>query len=1247
MKRELLEPKDTRTVRKTPSPIDSQQQVAAIPAVQRILQLQRTIGNRAVQRLIQTKLQVSQPDDVYEREADRVAEYVMQMPEPQAQHNTASSGKTHGTPLQRLHTTPDERVHRQSEAEENEEEQKEEPIQANFLDGAHLQRQVAEEEEEAPVQAQVSGDSESQRQTEEPEEDEEEIPVQTRQEEGHTPQIVSTLEARLHAAHGYGQPLSESDRSFFEARFGYDFSQVNLHTDAAADSLNRDLHARAFTTGHDIYFRQGEYHPNSSTGRTLLAHELTHVVQQTGGRAQRKATVQRTCASCAASGSLCSKCQAETQETLQTTLLANQITPLVQRQMVPQEEQEELVQAKLLAPELAHVVQHGGSVSNALIQRQGDKQKKGVAYYRYQVLVPDNYTTLEQMYKLFERTVYGREMNFTWHCNNYCDMSKNQGKIVPFSIPQSDVESYTDPDVKKQREQHKQGYGQLPSQKKAEISEEVNRRYFNLSGDKPGTKIKQGETGKARMWEQQLDEVMKEKEILERLPPEFKQLMGAEGAFKPKDYTQLLRIAEKLKQFGPEDFAVYKLLAIKATDNLALFEKSVDMYLARKEELKKALEEEQKKTPSTGAKDPTMQDAIAEQWKGLDESAIGKMSEDERYQLARQKTSEVTEAQLKYMKEHPGETLKDFAKAATLMNTGETFSAIGKDLTEVANGDANTWARWAAGVGAGAKLSGWLLAVAGILYVASWLTGIGELATIAAAAGILLGSTLTLSAVESELRIKAASQAKTPEEFKRNVELAAAARANVIVGVALIVVAAVLHFTAKALFPKTIENIKVSLKNFRERVRLKGSVYELKPQIVQEMGARKAELVKATELAKQKAVDGATELEGLSTEQFVDKLEKGDSGGFLDQSKLPPEQKVNFRELLKTPEGRAAIEAYKQKLVTALKTDVVAEIDRLAKEYTSNVDKFLKDIDAAKNHDDLRAATDQLESVLSEEHAKTFMTQEQEAITKQKLEEATAEAHKEVLSAIRDAIVKRVKSRIAAQSDKFQLIYSEAELEAIIKRAKELGLSDRVIEDLLYAGSRTAKAISATDLMQQMENWANVISPRGYPYRFADLAAFQQFSKDLLEGVRKAGLPTDDVRVQGSSLRKTSANDVDLAVFVDEATFDKLLIDRYHERIVIKENGTKVSLRGKSHTELLQLANDIGANPGKYNAQGGTFQNAMKNSIISSKSDIVKPLKDVAATIAGKYPHLNIEAISVLIKGGRFDLKPDLPVKSN
>jgi hypothetical protein len=113
------------------------------------------------------------------------------------------------------------------------------------------------------------------------------------------------------------------------------------------------------------------------------------------------------------------------------------------------------------------------------------------------------------------------------------------------------------------------------------------------------------------------------------------------------------------------------------------------------------------------------------------------------------------------MMTHPGETAVDFAKTMTLMNTGETFRGIGQDMAEAASGEADAWARWAGGVGAGAKLSGWLLAVGGVLYVLSWLTGIGELATIAAFMGAMLASTIVLSGVEYELRIQAAAEAQS------------------------------------------------------------------------------------------------------------------------------------------------------------------------------------------------------------------------------------------------------------------------------------------------------------------------------------------------------------------------------------------------------------------------------------------------------------------------------------------------------
>ncbi len=72
--------------------------------------------------------------------------------------------------------------------------------------------------------------------------------------------------------------------------FGADFSGVRVHTDSEADALNQQLSARAFTTGQDIFFREGEYSPGSDSGRELIAHELTHAVQQTGGEAAQSQT---------------------------------------------------------------------------------------------------------------------------------------------------------------------------------------------------------------------------------------------------------------------------------------------------------------------------------------------------------------------------------------------------------------------------------------------------------------------------------------------------------------------------------------------------------------------------------------------------------------------------------------------------------------------------------------------------------------------------------------------------------------------------------------------------------------------------------------------------------------------------------------------------------------------------------------------------------------------------------------------
>jgi phage FluMu protein Com len=197
--------------------------------VDRILFLQRTIGNQAIQRLIksgtiQAKLRIGQPGDVYEQEADRVAEQVMSMPEPCAKERKNCIGQT--TSIQR----------KCPKCKEDEE--------------------IKRKPEENPFQAQRNT--------------------------GSTNEATPELEANINNLSGRGQPLPDSIRAFFEPRFGYDFSQVRVHSGAAAEQSARDVNARAYTVGQNVVFGANQFAPGSTEGRRLLAHELTHVIQQGG-----------------------------------------------------------------------------------------------------------------------------------------------------------------------------------------------------------------------------------------------------------------------------------------------------------------------------------------------------------------------------------------------------------------------------------------------------------------------------------------------------------------------------------------------------------------------------------------------------------------------------------------------------------------------------------------------------------------------------------------------------------------------------------------------------------------------------------------------------------------------------------------------------------------------------------------------------------------------------------------------------
>ncbi|MGB3615225.1 MAG: DUF4157 domain-containing protein, partial [Elainellaceae cyanobacterium] len=174
---------------------------------------------------IQPKLRVGAVGDRYEQEADRVADQVMRMPEP--------SGRSPSV---------------RSQAPQS------------------LQRQTVASEMTVSEQ-----------------EDEEDVAVQTKSNAG-SAIAAPDVEMQLKAGRGGGQPLNASTSQFMASRFSHDFGNVRVHTDSRAAQMNQRLNAQAFTHGQHLYFGQGQYQPQTRSGQRLIAHELTHVVQQTGGR---------------------------------------------------------------------------------------------------------------------------------------------------------------------------------------------------------------------------------------------------------------------------------------------------------------------------------------------------------------------------------------------------------------------------------------------------------------------------------------------------------------------------------------------------------------------------------------------------------------------------------------------------------------------------------------------------------------------------------------------------------------------------------------------------------------------------------------------------------------------------------------------------------------------------------------------------------------------------------------------------
>ncbi|MGC9524635.1 MAG: eCIS core domain-containing protein, partial [Limnospira sp.] len=207
----------------------------------------------------QPQLIVGAPGDKYEREADRMADIVMSMRLPSTvepiQRQEEETAEVISPTIQRINS------HR--------------PRRRSAIPYALLH---SSEESEDEQNVNITLKSNKNRKSKRP--------------KSRAFEADQDIERRLKAKKGSGNPLPEDTRDFMESRFGQDFGKVRVHTDGDAAWMNQELEAKAFTYGEDIYFNAGEYNPESEQGKKLLAHELTHTVQQTGSKAKDKSTLE-------------------------------------------------------------------------------------------------------------------------------------------------------------------------------------------------------------------------------------------------------------------------------------------------------------------------------------------------------------------------------------------------------------------------------------------------------------------------------------------------------------------------------------------------------------------------------------------------------------------------------------------------------------------------------------------------------------------------------------------------------------------------------------------------------------------------------------------------------------------------------------------------------------------------------------------------------------------------------------------
>lgn len=711
-----------------------------------------------------------------------------------------------------------------------------------------------------------------------------------------------------------GRPLDAGTRAFMEPRFGRDFSMVRVHADVAAARSASDMHAQAYTVGNDIVFGAGLFSP-APHGRRLLAHELAHVVQQTGG---------------------------------------GYAGPSVQRQQAP-------------GAAVAYTAQEF-----VLDYPAGDFEKLAEELIRRGILKREDYDGI----MLFTNAYFFTHGQYTvleaW------DILNDDGVLTGYRII-----SYLNRAGAAQPARQDRPARKAPVKATAPVKKTpppVKPEPSAKPEPAPRTAAKGPDPTRTS------DELRAE---FDALPQPIKDLLQGGRPFRPEDLPQLLRIASKLKVLQPEDVQLYKLLATKLAADLDAFERSVDAFRQFKSRIQAQAGAERQQ--DAAGKEPTLEEELSKTWSRFDEKRFGGMSTSQKEDMARDIAAEQRNIQLEHMAKHPGETAVEMGKG--MVRLDKTAEAIADDVREAADGNRGAYARLAGGLGAYNKS---MAAVASIVFVALLFIPGVNLAELALAGLTVAAASIVMSAAEAELRIKAAGEAKTPEEFKAETARSAAAQTQMVMAAAMLALSLVARLMARIPLPGRLQDVGTALRMSRSALLQKtglGPAWQgVKADLLARLRSAKQGLPEAIAEQQKSLASAAAAVDAMSDTEFLQHLVDGDPA--LADLGIPPEQAKAMQQVAATEAGRNAAGQLRSSSLQALR-DAPAEA-------AQKVDRFLKDVDdsagkvaAAQGPEPLKSAIDDADKRLGSEAQTRQAVADEEGFVKKRVQGARRSAIRE------------------------------------------------------------------------------------------------------------------------------------------------------------------------------------------------------------------------------------------------------------